>query len=244
MPGPAVAPRSSNPAGAPPQSVRVMIVDESSVIRDGLCTLLAPAADIEVVAATDSGARAVHLAAVHGPHVLVTGLHLRGMSCLDLLRRLDAERLPVRPRLVVFAQHDNEDMVKDVLQAPTHGLLVKDTSREELAGAVRAAARGEAVFSPSVSHRLVEWYRTAGSRRLRPASRTALKSLTIREREVLRLIAEGLSPLEMADRLCIGEATVRTHVYRLRTKLELKDRAQLVAFAYQAGVTAEEGFAA
>lgn len=224
------------PARAAAPVIRLMVVDESAVIRDGLCALLSSVHDIEVVAVSDSGAGAVQLARTHAVQVVLTGLSLHGMSCFDLLRRLEAERLPVQPRLVVFAQHDNEDVVRDVLRAPTHGLLVKDTSPAELAAAVRAAAQGEAVFSPSVSSRLVKWFRSSGGQRAGSVPQSALDSLTTREHEVLRLIAEGMSPVEMAAELCIGEATVRTHVYRLRTKLELRDRAQLVAFAHRAGL--------
>ncbi|MFL6138104.1 MAG: response regulator [Frankiaceae bacterium] len=216
-------------------TLKVLLCDELPIIRDGLRTLLELEPDIEVVDAVESGVQAMICIRSELPHVVVTGLTLRGMSGLELIRRIQREDLDPRPRVVVFAMNDSDEMVTDVLHAGVNGLLVKSATRADLSSAVRAAAEGYTTLAPCVAHRLVDWFRRREAvphEVLRPQ----VAALTSRERQVLTLVARGMSTEDVAEELSIGVTTVRTHVYRLRTKLDVRDRAQLVSFAYRAGL--------
>ena len=145
------------------------------------------------------------------------------------------ERISPQPKVVVFAMNHSDQMITDVLHAGADGLLVKEATADELSAAIRAAARGQIMLAPLVANRLVSWFRRQDSQpeeQLRPA----LAALTPRERQVLLLIAQGKSTEEVASELAIGVTTVRTHVYRLRCKLDVKDRAQMVSVAYRSGM--------
>lgn len=215
--------------------VKVLICDQLPIVRDGLRTLLDAESDITVVDSTDSGIAAMVLARKHHPHVIVTGLALRGMPGLELIRRLHREPVEPVPRIVVFSMSESDEVVDRVLHAGVNGLLVKEATREQIGSAVRVAARGQVMLAPEVATRLVNWFREHQAQTedmLQPVS----AQLTSRERQVLTLLGRGLSIEEVAAELFIGVTTVRTHVYRLRTKLKLKDRAQLVSFAFRAGL--------
>lgn len=215
-------------------ALRVLICDKYEVVRTGLRALLAAEPDIEVVDTTDSGLHAVMLARTHRLDVVVTGLELLSLNGLDLVRRLTEQRDEPAPRVVVYSTSDTEQAVADVLHAGANGILVQNAGRIELAAAIRAVAGGEAMLAPAVAQRLVDWFRSRDTRP-EPALHREAESLTPREREVLLLLADGLQPEEIAGKLFIGVTTVRTHIYRLRGKLGLRDRAQLVSFAYRAG---------
>lgn len=216
-------------------SLRILICHELPIVRDGLSTTLNAESDIEVVGATDSGIHAILLARTARPDVIVTGLTLYGISGLELIKRMGQERISPQPKVVVFAMNHSDQMITDVLHAGADGLLVKEATADELSAAIRAAARGQIMLAPLVANRLVSWFRRQDSQpeeRLRPA----LAALTPRERQVLLLIAQGKSTEEVAGELAIGVTTVRTHVYRLRCKLDVKDRAQMVSVAYRSGM--------
>ena len=204
-------------------------------MRDGLRTLLDAGPDIEVVETTDSGIHAMMLVRTLHPDVVVTGLNLRGLPGLELTRRLAKEAMTPQPRVVVFAMIDTDDMVASVLHAGANGLLIKEATRDELSTAIRAAAQGHTMLAPQIAHRLVDWFRRS-DRSSEELLRPMLAELSPREREVLLLMARGLTTDEMADALAIGVTTVRTYVYRLRLKLKVRDRAQMVSFAYRAGL--------
>jgi DNA-binding NarL/FixJ family response regulator len=214
--------------------LRVLICDRSPVVRSGMGALLELEPDIEVIDTTDSAVRAVLLARTAQPDVVVTGLDLRSVSGVELIRQL-TELGAGSPRVVVYAMSDAADLVDEVLRAGANGLLVRDAHRGELAAAIRAVANGDAVLAPSVARRLVDWFRCCDSRPDVALGRV-VETLTQREQEVLLLLARGMQPEEIAEKLFIGVTTVRTHIYRLRNKLSLKDRAQLVSFAYRAGL--------
>jgi DNA-binding NarL/FixJ family response regulator len=171
--------------------------------------------------------------------VVVTGLDLLSLSGVELIRQLTELGAGRSPRVVVYAMNDADDIVADVLHAGANGLLVKNAHRGELAAAIRAVANGEAVLAPSVARRLLDWFRRRDSRPDVALGRV-VATLTRREQEVLLLLARGMQPEEIAGKLFIGVTTVRTHIYRLRNKLSLKDRAQLVSFAYRAGLVQAE----
>jgi DNA-binding NarL/FixJ family response regulator len=215
--------------------VRVLVCEEIPIVRDGLRTLLEAEPDIDVVGATDSGNHAMILIRTQRPDVVVSGLSLRGLSPLEMIKRLVKEPIDPRPRFVVLIMDESDETVDTILHAQVHGLLAKDVTREELSSAIRAAARGQTTLAPPIAQRLVEWFRTHDieqNRELQPV----VAELTPRERQVLILAAHGLSAEEIAAELIIGLATARTHLYRLRCKLQLRDRAQLVSFAYRAGM--------
>jgi DNA-binding NarL/FixJ family response regulator len=215
--------------------LRVLICDQALLIRDGLRTLLDPEPDIDIVDTTDSGLHAIMIARTHKPHVVITGLVLRSIGGIELIRRLAKEDLDPVPRFIAFVTEESNAVLGDVLYAGADGVLTRDTNRDELARTVRVVAQGQAMLAPSATQVLLEWLRQRGNRPeelLRPIVAT----LTPREHQVLRLTARGLSTEELAAELAIGVATVRTHLYRLRCKLQLQDRAQLVAFAFRAGL--------
>ena len=215
--------------------LRILVCEEIPIIRDGLRTLLDAEPDIEVVDATDSGAHAIILTRSHHPDVVLTGLNLRGMTALEMIRRVAKEPLDDKPRFVVLTMSDSDEQIDNILHEGVTGLLVKDATRDELSSAIRAAGLGHMTLAPQIAHRLVDWFRRGQPHHDRHLS-PMVAELTPREREVLILAGRGMSAEEVADELTIGIATARTHLYRLRCKLQLRDRAQLVSFAYRAGL--------
>jgi DNA-binding NarL/FixJ family response regulator len=219
-------------------TIRVLICDELPLIRDGMRTLLDAVPDIDVIDTTDNGMEAIVLVRRARPDVVVTDLNLRTISGLEMIRRLGKE--DARPNIVVFTGSDADKTVGDVLHAGASCLLGKDASPQELISAIRAAAAGRTMLAPDIAQRLVTWFReqpdTSGSE-VHPE----VTELTPREREVTRMVARGMSTEEVARELTIGVATVRTHLYRVRTKLGVRDRAQLVSLAYRSGLIQPAG---
>ncbi|ACU75138.1 two component transcriptional regulator, LuxR family [Catenulispora acidiphila DSM 44928] len=214
-------------------TIRVLICDELPIIGDGLRTLLDAVPDIEVIGTTDNGMEAIVLVRTARPEVVVTDLNLRTISGLEMIRRLAKEDTP--PSIVVFTEADADKTVSDVLHAGVSCLLGKDARPQELIAAIQAAATGQTVLAPSIAQRLVGWFR-AQPEPQEAAMCPGASELTSREREVVRMVARGMSTEEVARELIIGEATVRTHVYRVRTKLGVRDRAELVSLAYRSGL--------
>ncbi|HEX6470918.1 MAG TPA: response regulator transcription factor [Streptosporangiaceae bacterium] len=215
--------------------LRVLICQETLIVRDGLRSILEAEPDIEVLETTDSGFHAIMIIRSDHPDVVIVGISLRGISGLELLRRMHKENLDDPPRVVVFGMSFTDQMVTDMLRAGANGVLTGEASRDEVLATIRAVARGQTMLAPEVTERLVTWFRQHGPV---GAARPAVPDLTPRERQVLLLIAQGLSTEDVARDLYIGISTVRTYLHRLRTKLDLKDRAQLVSFAYRAGLMA------
>jgi DNA-binding NarL/FixJ family response regulator len=214
-------------------TIRVLICDELPVIGDGLRTLLDAVPGIDVIGTTDNGMEAIVLVRTARPDVVVTDLNLRTINGLELIRRLGKEDTP--PNIVVFTGFDTDKTVSDVLHAGASCLLGKDASPQELITAIQAAAAGQTMLAPNVAERLVTWFREQPER-TDPTACPELTELTPREREVTEMVARGMSTEEVARELIIGEATVRTHVYRVRTKLGVRDRAELVSLAYRTGL--------
>ena len=219
-------------------TIRVLICDELPVIRDGLRTLLDAVPDIDVIDTTGNGMEAIILVRTARPDVVVTDLNLGTISGLEMIRRLGKE--DPRPHIVVFTGSDADKTVSDVLHAGASCLLGKDTSPQELVTAIRAAAAGRTVLASDIAQRLVTWFREQPDA---PESAPCpeVTELTPREREVTRMVARGMSTEEVARELIIGVATVRTHLYRVRTKLGVRDRAQLVSLAYRSGLIQPAG---
>lgn len=219
-------------------TIRVLICDELPVIGDGLRTLLDAVPDIDVIGTTDNGMEAIVLVRTARPNVVVTDLNLRTISGLEMIRKLGKEDSP--PNIVVFTGSDADKTVSDVLHTGASCLLGKDASPQELISAIRAAAAGQTMLAPNIAQRLVTWFREQPEP-LEPAPCPEVTELTPREREVTQMVARGMSTEEVARELIIGEATVRTHLYRVRTKLGVRDRAELVSLAYRTGLIHSAG---
>jgi DNA-binding NarL/FixJ family response regulator len=219
-------------------TIRVLICDELPLIRDGMRTLLDAVPDIDVIDTTDNGMEAIVLVRRARPDVVVTDLNLRTISGLEMIRRLGKE--DARPNIVVFTGADADKTVSDVLHAGASCLLGKDASPQDLVTAIQAAAAGRAMLAPDIAHRLVTWFRERPDT-MESAPCPGVTELTPREREVTQLVARGMSTEEVARELIIGVATVRTHLYRVRTKLGVRDRAQLVSLAYRSGLIRPAG---
>ncbi|MCW2934471.1 MAG: LuxR family transcriptional regulator [Actinomycetia bacterium] len=211
-------------------TIRVLICDELPVVRDGLRTLLDAVPDIDVIGTTDNGMEAIILARTAQPDVVVTDLNLQTISGLEMIHRLGKE--DAQPNIVVFTGSDTDREVSDVLHAGASCLLGKDASPQELVTAIRAAAAGQTVLASNIAQRLVTWFCKQPDV-LESEPPPEVTELTPREREVTQMVARGMSTEEVAHDLTIGVATVRTHLYRVRTKLGVRDRAQLVSLAYQ-----------
>ncbi|WP_316520120.1 response regulator transcription factor [Kitasatospora brasiliensis] len=208
-------------------------------MRDGLHTLLDALPDIEVSAGTDNATAALDLARTHGPDVVLIGLDDLD-AALQLVRRLGADpRLAESPpRTIVFHGEFTDELLAELLRVGVSGMVDRGATRDEVVAAARAVARGRTVLGHEVVERLVDWIRAGGAAPM-AGVRPEVEGLTLREREVLSLIGRGMSIEDVARELYIGISTVRTHLHRVRHKLDLRDRAQLVAFAYRSGLMHE-----
>ncbi|MGI5195672.1 response regulator [Streptomyces sp. CA-288835] len=215
----------------------VLVVDDQYLIRAGLVGLLHAAPGIEVVGEASDGVDAVALAAEAAPEVILMDIRMPGMNGIEATERILAQAADPTPRILVLTTFDLDEYVYGALRAGACGFLLKESGPERLLAAVTAVAGGDALFAPSVTRRLVEAY----ARQTACEQPADLEALTSRELEVLKLIARGLSNLEIADRLYISEATVKTHLNRTMTKLDLDSRAQAVVVAYESGLVTPGG---
>ncbi|NPC41832.1 response regulator transcription factor [Nocardioides sp. zg-1230] len=211
-------------------SIRVMVVDDQTMVRAGFRLLLADEPDIEVVAEASNGRDAVAQAARFRPDVILMDIRMPEMDGLEATRRILAS--DAGARVLVLTTFDLDDYVFEALRAGASGFVLKDEPPEQLIGAVRTIAAGEALLSPTVTRRVIRRFATVR----RQAPPPAVAELTPRELEVFRLIAQGLSNAEIGDELFISDTTVKTHVTRLFQKLDLRDRAQAIVLAYQTGL--------
>lgn len=211
--------------------LRVVLADDQAVVREGLVTLLGLLPGVDVVGAAADGLEAVRLVAAHDPDVLLVDLRMPRCDGVEATRRVRASA--PRTEVVVLTTYADDDSVLSALQAGARGFLTKDADAESIARALRAAAAGQSTVDGEVQRRLIE----AATRGRTPKADTELaEGLTAREIEVLRLIAAGLSNTEIARKLVVSEATVKTHVNHVFAKAGLRDRAQAVAYAYRAGL--------
>ncbi|GAB2854413.1 response regulator transcription factor [Actinocorallia aurea] len=219
-------------------TTRVIVVDDHAMVRAGFTALLSAQSDIDVVGEAPDGAQAVELSRRTHPDVVLMDVRMPEMDGLEAARRILSPPPGVthRPRVLMLTTFDVDDYVYEALRAGASGFLLKDAPPADLIAAVRIVASGEALLAPSVTRRLIEDIaaRRPAVSRGKPALR--LKGLTERETEVLTLVARGLSNTEIAQTLILAEQTVKTHVSRIFTKLDLRDRAQAVVFAYESGL--------
>lgn len=215
-------------------TIRVGIVDDQNLVRAGFRVLLESAADIDVVGEAANGAQAVELARGQAPDVLLMDIRMPVMDGLEATRIIAGAEDTAAVRVLILTTFDLDEYVYEALRAGASGFLLKDTDPADLLEAVRVVARGDALLAPSVTRRLIaEFASRPRPRRIVPDD---LASLTEREREVLVLIARGLSNDEIAEALVVSPATAKTHVSRVLGKLEARDRAQLVVIAYESGL--------
>jgi DNA-binding NarL/FixJ family response regulator len=214
--------------------IRVVLADDQALVRAGFRSLLDAQDDIEVIGEADDGEEAVRLAAELTPDVVLMDIRMPGLDGLSATRRIIADERTVDVRVVILTTFGLDEYVFDAIRAGASGFLVKDTEPEELVQAVRVVAGGDALLSPSVTRQLIEEFAT---RAKEPVAVGGLEELlTDREREVVALVAEGLSNGEIAERLVLSPATAKTHVSRAMGKLRVRDRAQLVVIAYESGL--------
>jgi DNA-binding NarL/FixJ family response regulator len=211
-----------------------MLADDQALVRAGFRLILERAPDIEVVGEAGDGAEAAALAARLQPDVVLMDIRMPVTDGVEATRLICGDRVTSRTRVLVLTTFDLDEYVYAALLAGASGFLLKDALAPDLLAAVRTVARGDAVTAPSVTRRLLDRYVETASGRTTSAD--DLASLTGREREVLVLIARGLSNTEIAGRLHLTEGTVKTHVSRVLAKLGLRDRVQAVVYAYESGL--------
>jgi DNA-binding NarL/FixJ family response regulator len=213
--------------------LRVVIADDQALVRTGFAMILA-ADGIEVAGQAENGVQVIELCRRTRPDVVLMDIRMPKLDGLEATRRLLADDSGPLPRIIILTTFDLDHYVYDALDAGASGFLLKDVSREHLVAAVRLVRTGDALLAPAITRRLVE--RFAPSQDPNVSVHHDLSALTPRELEVLQLLGKGLSNAELATRLCLSEATVKTHVGRVLFKLGLRDRAQAVIAAYETGL--------
>jgi DNA-binding NarL/FixJ family response regulator len=221
-------------------SIRVLLVDDQELVRTGFRMILADEDGIEVVGEAANGREALESAARLRPDVIVMDIRMPVMDGVEATRQLTGDVAGSGRRVLVLTTFDDDEHVVEALRAGASGFLLKDVAPADFVRAIRVVAAGDALIAPSVTRRLLDRF----ARLAIPADERhadALRQLTQREQEVLRLVAQGLSNGEIAERLTLAEPTVKTHVSHLLMKLDLRDRAQLVVLAYEVGIVRPGG---
>lgn len=215
--------------------IRLLIVDDEALIRDGLRAIAEAESDIEVVGEAGNGQEAIDVSAQTSPHVVLMDIRMPVLDGIAALRRIDSEQCA--PRVIMLTTFGLDEYVYAAINAGASGFLLKDSHRHEIIHAIRTVASGDALIAPAITRALVQrlCHPNTGADR-----QSVLEPLTEREREVLTLIGLGYSNAEIARHLVIGESTVKTHVSRVLTKLALRDRAQAVVTAYRTGLVSPE----
>jgi DNA-binding NarL/FixJ family response regulator len=217
-------------------SIRIVLVDDEHLVRAGLRLILESEDDLEVVGEADDGAAAVEVVTATDPDVVLMDIQMPGMNGLEATRQIVGLGREESSRVLILTTFELDEYVYDALRAGASGFLLKRTPATELVNAIRVVAEGEALLAPSVTRRLIDEFarRPRGDR----PPPEALDDLTAREREVLQLVAQGMSNREIAAQLFVSEGTVKTHIKRIFYKLGLRDRTQAVILAYDVGLVA------
>jgi DNA-binding NarL/FixJ family response regulator len=216
--------------------IRVLLADDQALVRAGFRALLDAQADIEVVGEAADGAEAARLTADTQPDVVLMDIRMPVLDGLEATRRIVEDPRCASVRIVILTTFDLDEYVFEALRLGASGFLVKDTEPVDLLRGVRAVASGDALLSPGVTRRLIAEFADRSRPLTTSGGAPRLDVLTEREREVMALVAAGLSNEEIAARLVVSPATAKTHVSRAMVKLAARDRAQLVVFAYEAGL--------
>ena len=213
--------------------IRVVIVDDQPLVRAGFAAMIAHVADLELVGEAGDGEAGVSVAVEQCPDVVLMDIRMPRLDGIEATRRILADPRCQGTRVIVLTTFDVDEYVYGALRAGASAFLLKDSSPEALIEAVRVVAAGEALLAPTVTRRLIERFADEGETR---TDDSLLQHLTEREREVLGLVARGLTNAEIGERLYVSAATAKTHVGRVLAKLHARDRAQLVAIAYETGL--------
>lgn len=215
--------------------VRVVLVDDQELVRSGLRRILRRKDGFEIVAECADGSEVPEAVASHRPDVVVMDLRMRNVDGIEATRRLRDD--PYAPPVLVLTTFDDDELLSGALRAGAAGFLLKDSPAEDLVRAVRAVGSGRSMLDPAVTARVLAAYRSTPS----PAADVAIAELTSREIDVLRLMARGLTNNEIAGELVISEVTVKSHIGRIFTKLDLRDRAAAIIYAFDHGLAAPGG---
>ena len=215
----------------------MLVVDDQSLVRAGFVKLLEPEPDLLVIGEAGDGSEAVEAAARTRPDVVLMDIRMPRLDGIEATRRIRAAQRA--PRVLVLTTYDLDEYVFEAIKAGASGFLLKDAPADQLVGGIRVVAAGDALLAPAVTKRLIEEF----ARRPTPPPEgpVELAELTTREREILTLIARGLTNWEIAGDLVVGESTVKTHVGNILSKLELRDRVQAVVLAYETGLVRPGG---
>ncbi len=212
-------------------TIRVLITDDETLIRSGLQLMLESQSDLRVIAEAANGEAAVDLAITHRPDVILMDIQMPKMSGIEATRKITNRDNP--PRVVMLTTFGDDENVYQALRAGASGFLLKDSRPEDVIRAIRVVDAGEALLSPAVTRRLVDGFITSHQSL---STDMSYERLTEREREIVALVAEGLSNQEIADRLFVSFSTAKTHVSHVLTKLDLRDRIHIVIYAYEHGL--------
>jgi DNA-binding NarL/FixJ family response regulator len=216
-------------------TIRVLLCDDQALVRSGFRMILEARDDFDVVGEAANGREAVELAAVTSPDVILMDVRMPELDGVEATRLTLSHGSTAR--VLILTTFDLDEYVVRAIRAGASGFLLKDVPPQQLVDAIRVVAAGEALLAPTVTRRLLDRF----ARDLAPPSTVSLDGLTEREREILALVAQGLSNAEIAERLVVGESTVKTHVSSVLRKLQLRDRVQAVIAAYDAGLVRPAG---
>jgi len=217
--------------------LRVVVADDQALVRRGFAMVLGHGPDIEVVAEAGTGLEAIEAARVHKPDVILMDIRMPELDGLEATARIlaaESREENRHTRIIILTTFDPDEYIYRALRAGASGFVLKDIPPEELVAAVRTVAAGGAMLAPGITRRLIGQF--AGQLGVATELAERLERLTAREREVLRALADGKSNIEIGESLFIGASTVKTHVSSLLSKLDLRDRAQAVVFAYECGL--------
>jgi len=213
--------------------IRVLVADDQAAVRGGFAALIASEDEMDVAGQAANGREAVDLARSLFPHVVLMDIRMPVLDGLEATRLICSDPTLAGTRVLVLTTFDLDDYVYKALRVGASGFLLKDAGPRELLNAIRVVATGDALIAPSITRRLIAEFAARSDPQRPPA---AVAELTEREREILRLVARGLTNAEIADRLVISPLTTKTHVSRILRKLDCRDRAQLVTLAYESGL--------
>ncbi|HEX3516424.1 MAG TPA: response regulator transcription factor [Trebonia sp.] len=215
--------------------LRVLIADDQQLVRAGFRMILATQPGLDVVGEASTGDEAVTLARSTQPDVILMDIRMPGTDGIEATRRILADGGENAPRVVILTTFDLDEYVYDALRAGASGFLLKDVPPEQLIAGIRLVRDGDSLLAPAITRRLIQEF-TSSARPAQPPGPALLEVLSPRENEVFRLIARGYSNHQIARHLVVSETTVKTHVTRILTKLDLRDRVQVVVLAYEAGI--------
>jgi DNA-binding NarL/FixJ family response regulator len=217
--------------------ITVVVADDQELVRTGFALILGSDPGLNVVAQAADGAQAVAAARQYRPDVVLMDIRMPVMDGIEATRRITSDPAMAGVRVLVVTTFDGDEYVVEALRAGASGFLLKDTPPDELIRGVTVVAAGDALLAPAVTLRLIDRFVRVEPAGTRPEGPIALPELTAREHDVLIAVADGFSNLEIADRLVVSYSTVKTHVSHLLTKLNARDRAQLVMLAHRAGLS-------